>query len=121
MFMRSTPTPATDLVAHRHRPGRNFGYYRAETLIPAGIIGTPVVDLASRRLFFDALISGSPIKHFIFSLNVDTGATTAGWPVDVNATASYNGINFVSLAQENRGSTGSCEWDRVRVLLRVLR
>ena len=71
---------------------------------PAGTIGTPVVDLASRRLFFDALISGSPIKHFIFSLNVDTGATTAGWPVDLNATASYNGIPFVSLAQENRGA-----------------
>src|SRR6478752_2038898 len=71
---------------------------------PAGTIGTPVVDLASRRLFFDALIAGSPIKHFIYSLNVDTGATTAGWPVDLNATASYNGIPFVSLAQENRGA-----------------
>jgi hypothetical protein len=70
---------------------------------PTGITGTPVVDLASRRLFFDALINGSPNKHFIYSLNVDTGATTPGWPVDVNATASYNGINFVSLAQEERG------------------
>jgi len=71
---------------------------------PAGTIGTPVVDLASRRLFFDALIAGSPIKHFIYSLNVDTGGTNAGWPVDLNATASYNGIPFVSLAQENRGA-----------------
>ena len=70
---------------------------------PTGITGTPVVDLASRRLFFDALVSGSPIKHFIYSLNVDTGATTAGWPVDVNATAIYNTIPFVSLAQEERG------------------
>src|SRR5881275_3719677 len=67
---------------------------------PVGIIGTPVVDLASRSLFFDALISGNPIKHFIYSLNVDTGATHAGWPVDVNAA----GINFVSLAQEDRGA-----------------
>src|SRR5205814_6687656 len=67
---------------------------------PAGITGTPVVDLASRSLFFDALIAGSPIKHFIYSLNVDTGATNAGWPVDLNATVSYNGIPFVSLAQE---------------------
>src|SRR6266436_1397571 len=70
---------------------------------PTGITGTPVVDLTSRRLFFDALISGSPNKHFIYSLNVDTGATTPGWPVDVDATASYNGINFVSTAQEERG------------------
>jgi hypothetical protein len=70
---------------------------------PTGITGTPVVDLASRRLFFDALIDGSPTKHFIYSLDVDTGVTTPGWPVDVNATASYNGINFVSFAQEQRG------------------
>jgi hypothetical protein len=70
---------------------------------PTGITGTPVVDLASRRLFFDALINGSPIKHFIFSLNVDTGVTTPNWPVDVNATAVYNTIPFVSLAQEERG------------------
>ena len=71
---------------------------------PAGTIGTPVVDLASRSLLFDALIAGSPIKHFIFSLNVDTCTTNAGWPVDLNATASYNGIPFISLDQENRGA-----------------
>src|SRR3954470_4239944 len=70
---------------------------------PTGITGTPVVDLASRRVFFDAAINGSPTKHFIYSLNVDTGATTPGWPVDLNATVIYNGIPFVSLAQEQRG------------------
>src|SRR5437660_4508202 len=43
---------------------------------PTGITGTPVVDLASRRLFFDALISGSPTKHSITSLNVVIGVTT---------------------------------------------
>ena len=68
---------------------------------PTGITGTPVVDLASRRLFFDALINGTPNKHFIYSLNVDTGVTTPGWPVDVNATASYNGINFDSRRRKN--------------------
>ena len=52
---------------------------------PVGIIGTPVVDLASRSLFFNAMIQGNPLKHFIYSLNVDTGATNAGWPVDVTA------------------------------------
>src|SRR5213080_4856007 len=31
---------------------------------PAGITGTPVVDLASRSLFFDALIDGATKKHF---------------------------------------------------------
>src|SRR5436309_4771367 len=71
---------------------------------PAGITGTPVVDLASRSLFFDALIDGVTKKHFIYSLNVDTGATNPGWPVDVNATAMYNGIIFNSLVQEERGA-----------------
>ena len=71
---------------------------------PVGITGTPVVDLTSRRLFFDALlVNGGILKHFIYSLDVDTGVTTLGWPVDVNATATYNGINFASLAQEERG------------------
>jgi hypothetical protein len=71
---------------------------------PVGTIGTPVVDLVSRSLFFDALIDGVTKKHFIYSLNVDTGATNAGWPVDVNATAMYNGILFTSLVQEDRGA-----------------
>jgi plastocyanin len=71
---------------------------------PVGITGTPVVDLASRRLFFDALINGTTIKHFIYSLNVDTGATTPGWPVDVNARATYNGMTFESRIQEDRGA-----------------
>ena len=70
---------------------------------PLGITGTPVVDLASRSLFLNAMIDGATKKHFIYSLNVDTGATNSGWPVDVNATATYNGISFTSLVQNERG------------------
>jgi outer membrane protein assembly factor BamB len=70
---------------------------------PVGAIGTPVVDLASRSLFFDALIDGVIKKHFIYSLNVDTGATNTGWPVNVN-TVVYNMITFNSLVQEDRGA-----------------
>ena len=61
---------------------------------PLGITGTPVVDLASRSLFFDAMIAGVTIKHLIFSLNVDTGATRSGWPVDVNAKARLQRLNL---------------------------
>ena len=71
-------------------------------IFPVGITGTPVVDLGSRSLFFDAVINGNPVKHFIFSLNVDTGATN--WSVDVDATAQYNGISFDSFWQEERGA-----------------
>ena len=67
---------------------------------PVGIIGTPVVDLASRSLFFDALIDGATKKHFIYSLNVDTGATHADWPVDVNTAVP----GFDSPVQEDRGA-----------------
>ena len=73
---------------------------------PVGTIGTPVVDLASRSLFFDALIDGTTKKHFIYSLNVDTGTTNAGWPVDVNATATFGGNNFTSLVQNQRAALG---------------
>src|SRR5207244_3811658 len=50
---------------------------------PLGITGTPIVDLASRSLFFDAEVNG--VGHQIYSLNVDTGATNASWPLTVSA------------------------------------
>ena len=71
---------------------------------PFGIIGTPVVDLASRALFFNAMIDGATKKHFIFSLNVDTGAINPNWPVDLDATVSYNGMTFTSNVENERGA-----------------
>jgi PQQ enzyme repeat len=73
---------------------------------PLGITGTPVVHLASRSLFFDAMIDGATKKHFIFSLNVDTGTTRAGWPVDVSARARYNGVTFTSSIENQRAALG---------------
>ena len=49
------------------------------------------------------MIDGVTKKHFIYSLNVDTGATNPGWPVDVGATATYNGMSFTSSVQNERG------------------
>ena len=72
-------------------------------LNPLGIAGTPAIDLPSRSLFLDAMVDGTTKKHFVFSLNVDTGAINPGWPVDLNATASSNGANFTSLVQNERG------------------
>jgi len=65
------PVPGSDLACSRFDP--------------MGIIGTPIVDLASRALFLDAMVTpdgGATIKHYILSLNVDTGAINSGWPVD---------------------------------------
>jgi outer membrane protein assembly factor BamB len=74
-----------------------------------GITGTPVVDLDSRALFFDAMITpdgGTTKKHLLFSLNVDTGNINPGWPVDVEATASYNGVDFTAEIQQQRPALG---------------
>jgi hypothetical protein len=70
-----------------------------------GITGTPVVDLASRALFLDAMITpdgGNTKQHLILSLNVDTGDINPGWPLDVEATATYNGITFTAAIQQQR-------------------
>ena len=66
---------------------------------PLGITGTPAIDLASRSLFTDAMIDGATKKHFVFSLNVDTGVTNPGWPVDLNVAVD----GFTSNVQNERG------------------
>jgi hypothetical protein len=74
-----------------------------------GITGTPIVDLASRALFLAAMTTpdgGSTKQHLILSLNVDTGDINPGWPVDVEATATYNGINFTASTQQQRPALG---------------
>jgi hypothetical protein len=52
------------------------------------------------------MINGLIKRHFIYSLNVDTGATNPGWPVNVNATARYNGMTFTSAIQNQRAALG---------------
>ncbi len=84
LWQRNVGTPATSMG----------------NISPCGITGTPVVDLASRSLFFDAVIAGP--NNLIFSLNVDTGATNPGWPVDVNARIS----GFNSQRQSQRSALG---------------
>jgi len=74
---------------------------------PMGITGTPVVDLPSRTLFFDAMTTpdgGTTKKHLIYALNVDTGATNAGWPVDLNATVRFGSNIFNSTVQGERSA-----------------
>jgi outer membrane protein assembly factor BamB len=76
---------------------------------PFGITGTPVIDLASRALFFNAMITpdgGQTKKHLIFSLNLDTGDINPGWPVDVGEVAVYNGTTFTPSTQAQRPALG---------------
>src|SRR5436305_5907936 len=74
-----------------------------------GIIGTPIVDLASRALFLNAMVTpdgGATIKHYIISLNVDTGAINSGWPVDVEMAAQYTSTTFTAAVQQQRPALG---------------
>ena len=74
---------------------------------PLGITGTPIVDLASRTLFLDAMTTpdnGATKQHLIYALNVDTGTTNAGWPVNVNSNAVSGTIIFNSIYQNERGA-----------------
>ena len=87
--------------------GRRCRYPISHALLicSMGITGTPVVDLASRALFLDAMTTpdgGATIKHLILSLNVDTGDINSGWPVDVEAMAQYNGTTFDPVTQQQR-------------------
>jgi outer membrane protein assembly factor BamB len=89
------PVPADDLVCGN--------------IDPFGITGTPIIDLASRALFFNAMVTpdgGTTKKHLIFSLNVDTGEINPNWPVDVGEVAVYNGTTFTPSIQAQRPALG---------------
>ena len=78
----------------------------AGNINPLGITGTPVIDPVSRALFFDATIAGNPPSHQIFSLNVDTGTTNPGWPVNVDANAQFGGQTFTATLENQRSALG---------------
>ncbi len=76
---------------------------------PLGITGTPVIDLATRTVFFDAMTTpdnGTTKRHLLFTINADTGATNSGWPVDLNATARFSTNIFNSTPQNQRSALG---------------
>jgi PQQ enzyme repeat len=90
------PVPADDLAC-------------TVNIDPFGITGTPIIDLASRALFFNAMTTpdgGTTKKHLIFSLNVDTGEINSGWRVDVGEAAIYNGTTFTPSIQAQRPALG---------------
>lgn len=74
---------------------------------PLGITGTPVIDMASRRIFLDAMTTpdrGITRKHLVFALSIEDGSTLSGWPVDVSATVTSGNTAFDSSVQNQRGA-----------------
>ncbi len=88
--------PTTGAIVWQRNVGTPSG--SMGNINPVGISSTPVVDVATRALFLNAVVSGP--NNLIFSLNVDTGAINAGWPVSVNAAVS----GFSSSIQSQRGA-----------------
>jgi hypothetical protein len=83
--------------ATRNPPGGSVG--------PAhiGITGTPYIDIGSRTIFFDAMVTpdnNATYHHTVFALSLDTGKVQPNWPVDVNAAVS----GFDSGHQNQRGA-----------------
>ncbi|HMI90582.1 MAG TPA: PQQ-binding-like beta-propeller repeat protein [Polyangiales bacterium] len=71
---------------------------------PLGITGTPVVDLATKRLFLNAVTSTGGFKHQIFALSLEDGSTVAGWPVDVAAKVKAGSLEFEADIHNQRGA-----------------
>ncbi len=68
---------------------------------PSGITGTPVIDLSTRAIFFQAdVLQGGATKHLIHSLSIDDGSERAGWPIDVVSIIP----DFASKQQGERGA-----------------
>jgi hypothetical protein len=71
---------------------------------PLGVTGTPVVDLASRTIYFDTMTTpdnNQTFQHKIYAVSLDDGSTKAGWPVD------FANVTHLDAAHHNqRGALG---------------
>ncbi len=73
---------------------------------PVGITGTPIIDIASRTIYLNAMITpdgGNTKQHFVFALSLDDGSTLPGWPVEISPSLRYGGFSFNPGAQNQRG------------------
>jgi outer membrane protein assembly factor BamB len=93
---------------------KNFGPSASITgagcgnVLPLGITGTPVIDMARRAIFFDAAVGTgtgtNPIKtHLLHAISIDDGSELVGWPVDVAGTKFQN-LTFDPVVQNQRSA-----------------
>jgi PQQ enzyme repeat len=73
---------------------------------PVGVNGTPVIDLASRTMYFNeatAADGGTAVSQdFIHGLSIDDGREKPGWPVLVSVTS--GGVSFNGGVENQRGA-----------------
>jgi hypothetical protein len=80
-------------------PGSSFG---CGDMMNIGVTGTPVIDAASKTIFFDAANAGPSRK--IHALSLDDGSERAGWPVDVGTAVTAGGVTFSITIQSQRAA-----------------
>jgi hypothetical protein len=72
---------------------------------PMGITGTPVIDPASQRLYFDAMTkTGNGARHMVYALSLADGSVVPGWPMDVQALLAAQNTTFDSSIQGERSA-----------------
>ncbi len=97
--------------------------FNCGNISPSGILGTPVVDLPSRALFFNAATTNGSgtVENRIYSLNVDTGSVNPGWPVVVSASLVFGGSTFDPRTQGEQGRVGGHRHQSLCALRRPFR
>lgn len=72
---------------------------------PMGITGTPVIDPASERLYFNAMTkTGNGARHMVYALSLADGSIVPGWPMDIQALLAGQGTSFNSSIQGERSA-----------------
>jgi hypothetical protein len=74
-------------------------------IAPLGITSTPVIDLARRTIYFDAVTgtSTSITDHMIHAVSLDDGSERAGWPVS-SRSVSNGGETFNPVLHNQRAA-----------------
>jgi hypothetical protein len=77
------------------------GNFPCGNLNPLGITGTPVIDITSRTIYFDAMVTpdqNATLHHMVFAAKLDDGSIV--WSVDVSTAVT----GFDSRHQNQRGA-----------------
>lgn len=72
---------------------------------PMGITGTPVIDPAAARVYFNAMTkTGSGARHMVYALSLADGSVVPGWPIDMQAALTGKGATFDSSVHGERSA-----------------
>lgn len=72
---------------------------------PMGITGTPVIDPASGRVYFNAMTkTGNGARHMLYALSLADGSVVSGWPLDMQALLTAQGASFDSSVHGERSA-----------------